>query len=105
MNQTPLESLRWRDHRAALWWLGLLYRRPKVFQEALEKLPRRRVLAIAGRFLLHSLPYVVLFALALHALLFLIGVEMKVPADNVFESIINNAGEIAVGIALGMRKK
>ena len=64
MNQTPLESLRWSDHRAALWWLGLLYRRPKVFKEALEKLPRRRALAIAGRLLLHSLPYIFVFSLA-----------------------------------------
>lgn len=32
---TLLADVGWRDHRAALWWLGLLYRRPLQFQEAL----------------------------------------------------------------------
>jgi hypothetical protein len=38
MTPTPLDKivLTWRDHKSALWWLGLLYRRPVQFQNALK---------------------------------------------------------------------
>ncbi len=40
MNPTPLNKigLRWRDHKSALWWLGLVYRRPDRFERLLSKL-------------------------------------------------------------------
>ena len=40
MTERALKDLGWFDFRAAGWWLGLLYRRPKHFREALEELPK-----------------------------------------------------------------
>ena len=42
MNPVPLAELRLRPrhHLSALWWLALLYRRPRVFQRDLEQLGR-----------------------------------------------------------------
>jgi hypothetical protein len=53
-----LGDLAWRDHKSALWWLGLLYRRPQRFREELEQLSRRRTLWAGLLVLAHALPYV-----------------------------------------------
>jgi hypothetical protein len=65
MTPTPFDKigLRWRDHKTALWWLGLLYRRPAQFENALQDLPRIRVLKAGILLYLHALPYVVLFCI------------------------------------------
>lgn len=64
MNPLPLASigLGWSDHFSALWWLGLLYRRPRQFQAALSTCSVRQQLATAFWLLVHSAPYV--FALS-----------------------------------------
>jgi len=61
---TPLAEIGWfRHHISALWWLGLLYRRPNQFIAELEK---DRTGSLWGRFVsvfrlyLHLLPYAVL---------------------------------------------
>ncbi len=61
MSSTPLDQLRlrWRDHTSALWWLGLLCRRPKRFHETLQHIPRTQQLRAALLLWLHSLPYIV----------------------------------------------
>jgi hypothetical protein len=62
MTPRPLDQigLHWRDHKSALWWLALLYRRPVQFQEALQPSAPRSQLRIGLLFLLHALPYAVL---------------------------------------------
>ncbi len=46
-----------RSHASVLWWLGLLYRRPPSFREALEHLSPTRQLTTVLWFLLHTIPY------------------------------------------------
>jgi hypothetical protein len=50
MTPLPLEQigLRGRHHRSALWWLGILYRRPQQIQEALEALPKLQAWRASG---------------------------------------------------------
>ena len=54
MTPIPLGDLRLdlRSHASAMWWLGLLYRKPRRFAEALAELPKRWQLLIAGALLL-----------------------------------------------------
>jgi len=59
MTPTPLDKigLRWRDHKSAIWWLGLIYRRPDRFERILGKLSttssKKFVLILAS----HSFAY------------------------------------------------
>ena len=59
MTPIPLGELRpWPSHhRSALWWLGLLYRRPRAFREALGEAGPRRAPGIGSILLLHALPW------------------------------------------------
>jgi hypothetical protein len=50
-----------------MWWLGLLYRRPAKFKEALAILPKGRQWAAAGELLLHVLPYLLAVSLVWRA--------------------------------------
>ena len=61
---TPLAeiTLHPRHHKAALWWLGLLYRRPEFFRQALTSNYFRAILEGFVLFL-HFLPYFFLFIL------------------------------------------
>jgi hypothetical protein len=52
-----------------MWWLGLLYRRPAKFKEALAILPKGRQWAAAGELLLHVLPYLLAVSLVWRGLL------------------------------------
>lgn len=49
-----------RHHRSALWWLGILYRRPARFHQEVETLPWSKTLISGITLLLHALPYLVL---------------------------------------------
>jgi len=62
MTPTPLDKigLRWRDHKSALWWLGLLYRRPNYFIKSFEQLEPDLALEAALRLYVHIFPYLVL---------------------------------------------
>ena len=44
-------------HRAALWWLGWLYRNPGAFRASLKLLPRLPALRAAFTLYLHALPW------------------------------------------------
>lgn len=59
----PLDQirLRLRDHKAALWWVGVLFRQPRRLNSALSKIPRQN--AIIGAVLyFHFLPYMIVFS-------------------------------------------
>lgn len=63
MKERNLANLQWRDHREALWWLGLLYRRPDVLRENIASLPTISTKLIVGlKLYIHIWPYVVLVA-------------------------------------------
>lgn len=71
---TPLTEIGWfRNHKAALWWLGLLYRRPRKFASAAgdEFIGSRwHRLALSPKLYLHLIPYMVLLVAAGRLLLF-----------------------------------
>jgi hypothetical protein len=93
-------GLSWRDHKSALWWLGLLYRRPAKFRESLTKLPGRK--AVMSGFLLwfHSLPYII--ALNIIGRLFIFG-WLKFQTENHSSGlIIFHATQSVSGICLGI---
>ena len=112
-----LAALRWHDHRAALWWLALLYRRPKGFAEALQQLPSlwRRLLVAVG-LLLHALPYMFAVGAGGRLLLYAAGIDESlatgatgwqpdfaaIAVAAAYQAAIGIAVEIAVEIAGGI---
>src|ERR1035437_11152329 len=101
MEPVPLEQigLRLRDHRAALWWLAMLYRRPKTLVDSLKRLPRIKQVRVGFSLWLHALPYVlVLTAVARGDLLRLSGTPWSWAALGALKIV----GGIAFGIALGI---
>ena len=92
-----------RSHLSALWWLGLLYRKPTRFYKAVKRLPRWRALAAALRLYLHAVPSMVLIAvlgrLLLHGALAL-PTTFEAPSSG--EVLGRHAAEIAIGIAGGI---
>lgn len=93
-------GLSWRDHKSALWWLGLLYRRPAKFRESLTKLPGRK--AVMSGFLLwfHSLPYII--ALNIIGRLFIFG-WLKFHTENHSSSmVVFHTTQLVSGICLGI---
>ena len=66
----PVDEIRlfdWKSHKAALWWLGVLYRRPAFLEQALKSLSRGRAVRTGVLLYLQSFPYVVTMVFALHA--------------------------------------
>lgn len=104
MAPVPLDKLSWRDHRAALWWLGLLYRRPKLFCEAVEGLAsHRQRLLNAARLMLHALPYLLAVNVAGSLLLEVCGIAGLVSAETiVLRILVRILLGVAGGIALGI---
>ena len=47
----------WRGHCAALWWLGLLYRKPDEFQEAFKKIGGGKTLLFAVKLIAFAILY------------------------------------------------
>ncbi len=72
MTPLPLAQigLRWRDYRSALWWLGILYRRPQQLRKRLEALPKFQALRAGGALCLHALPYIVILSIIGRLVLF-----------------------------------
>jgi hypothetical protein len=100
----PISDLRFgpRSHASAMWWLGLLYRKPSHFVDALAQLPKRRQLLIAGVLLLQSLPYLLVVSVVGRGLIGWVGITFFVSLWNIALSIaLGLAVGIAVGIALG----
>ena len=66
MNTVPLDQLgwRWRDHKAALWWLGLLCRRSEQFYQAVAELSWSGRMFIWSLLWAHFLPYFIFICVA-----------------------------------------
>ncbi len=95
-------------HKSALWWLGLLYRRPKEFRESLEGLSLRESIFVFFKILLPFLTYSILFVILVRALIY--GITQKtLPSiiDILFIYIksiaVGIGGGIAFGIGFGIR--
>ena len=112
MIATPLGDNRLRlcDHRSALWWLGVLYRRPEVFKLALKGQKWWRAAATAAILYLHCLPY--LFIITLLGRLAISGgltlVQKGPVLDNLVTEVLINFPQtilhVAVGIAVGIAR-
>jgi hypothetical protein len=99
--------LRWSDHQHALWWLGLLYRRPRVFAEALEGGTARQKLGAGLRIVAHVVPYMVLLCVLGRLLLYGVLGLSPLPPLTTFADILTIHGApiarwIAIGIAMGI---
>jgi hypothetical protein len=99
----PLGELRWGDHRSALWWLGLLYRRPQKFREALEELPPWRAV-LAGLLILgHALPYVLIISgLFRWVLVGVLGLPLREPLPSETSVVLFHLRQLVQGIAVGI---
>lgn len=113
MTPTPLDKigLRWRDHKSALWWLGLLYRRPKLFDQKLEALSWRGALQAAARLYFHFIPYFLLLCIMVRLVIFgLLGIpiiaDLTTPLiaelTTPFEIFVYRFQQIALGISFGI---
>ncbi len=105
MTPTPLDKIRlfsWQDHKSALWWLGLLYRRPKQFREALEKLSLKISIVTCFQLWLHFLPYFIVLSILGRVLLFgIFGVETVKEFNGTIAILTYHIGEIFFGILGG----
>ncbi len=105
MTVLPLDQLGfgWRSHGSALWWLFLLYRRPKEFQDSLSKLTGRQQLFVGFMVYLHSLPWVVAACAVGRVMLFGSGLVELDPTGESFWTVLGSHAEvIAVGAAVGV---
>jgi hypothetical protein len=113
MKIIDLDQLGWgvKSHLSALWWLGLLYRRPRLVKEKLGRL-NRRLAGIKGVMLYwHALPYSILLVLGgsylVFGLLGLLHLDFSFIAVGIAYGItvgitVGIAGGIAFGIAFGI---
>jgi hypothetical protein len=72
MTPIPLDQigLRWRDHKSALWWLGMVYRRPVQVQQSLKSTSRWTNVKVGLILYAHNSPYMLVLLLALHSFIF-----------------------------------
>ncbi len=90
-------------HKSTLWWLGLLYRRPKEFRESLEGLSLRESIVVSFKILLHFLPYLILFVILGRVLIYgVIGLEAKITLTSPTDILFFHSKQIAVGIVFGI---
>ena len=108
MTPTPLDKigLRWRDHKSALWWLALLYRRPVQFQNALKGLSRWQFVKSGSTLYLHSVIYIVLIGMLGRLIIFgwlgLLPTERALEVAFYLEIWQYNIVQLAIGIAVGI---
>ena len=102
MTERALIDLGWFDFRAAAWWLGLLYRRPRHFREALETLPRMRMLRAGVILMTHALIYTIFIAAAGRLFLFGgLGLSFQESASNSSPLLLVHAILLAFGVTVG----
>src|SRR5262245_4449930 len=109
MTPLPLDQLRlqWRAHLSALWWLGLLYRRPTLFHQVAVLLSWTQGLRTVFWLWLHFLTYFVCFCLvgrfvALLVLRFPVLPALETPWDVVHFDATPIAQALTVSLAVGM---
>ena len=107
MTPIPLGELRlWPSHhRSALWWLGLLYRRPRAVEQALREATRRGALASAAILFAHALPWMLLAVVLGRFLLFVVLIPpmaMSPIEAGMLPLTIAHVRGVAVGIAVGI---
>ena len=104
MTPIPLADLRFgpRSHASAIWWLGLLYRRPLRFKEVLAELPKRQQKVAAGELLFHILPYLLVVSVVGRGLLIWVGDVPRPAAGSFFLELFSVVRGAAVGIAFGI---
>jgi hypothetical protein len=103
MTPKPLGEIRLRrgDHLSALWWLALIYRKPRQFQGAADALARRRGFLAGLAILLHSLPYTLLLGLA-DQLDLAAGFHLPVNQKLIYDGLVEIGLGIVVGIVVGI---
>jgi len=104
MTPTPLDKIgwRWRDHKSALWWLGLLYRRPEQFNNALKSLSPWQAGKSGSTLYLHTLIYLILICIVGRLIVFgWFGIPAAKTFDTTFAILQYHIAQIAVGIAVG----
>ncbi len=102
MTPIPLDQIRldWRSHKSALWWLGLLYRKPAAFRAVLAASSNFSALAAAIRIYLHTLPYSLLVAgIGRWLLVDALGLLTKLPPS--FAKIPAAAGPMSLMAGVG----
>ncbi len=97
MTALPLEQIgpTWRHHCSALWWLALLYRRPREFHRDLLPLPQWSVVRVGLVLFLHALPYILLIDVLGRLILFRM---LVVPPGRAIS--LGTLGEVALVVAL-----
>src|SRR4051794_27154897 len=79
--------LSWRHHSAVLWWLGLLYRRPKQLQQALLEFSWTRVVSVGLALYIYVLLYMATAILIAHLIIFTLGLVYIGTNYNIHSSI------------------
>jgi hypothetical protein len=105
MTPIPLEQigLRWRDHKSALWWLGLLYRRPSQFENALKDSPRWQAVKSGVALYLHALIYLVSTCIVVRLIVFeWLKIPTKEKLETTFPILQYHLFQIVDGIATGI---
>ncbi len=105
MTAIPFESLRLdgRSHQSALWWLVLLYRRPKQFEETLAAAESWQQMVAGLRLYCHQLPYAVsICSLGRMVIFGALGFKAEVRLQSPAETLLWHAELIAVGLAYGI---
>ena len=94
----PLSELGWGDHRAALYWLGILYRRPQLLTAGLSALSAGQTITTGIKLYAHCIPYLIL----LNAVLLGYTQSPESLGLLIVGIAVGIAGGIAVGILKGM---
>jgi hypothetical protein len=102
MTERALKDLGEFDLRAGGWWLLLLYRRPKRFQEALEALPKERTLSVGITLATYALFYTYLIVAVGRLVLFGgFGLPFRGSAGEATPLLLAHATALAAGIGIG----
>ena len=112
MPRTLPQKLRlfsWQDHKTALWWLGIIYRRSTLLEEKSEAVSRWKIAPTILRLVWHALPWTLLLTICGRFLLFGI---FDLPLKNsvidqtlwwhVKQVILTLTGSISSGVILGI---
>ncbi len=104
MTPIPLDQLGfgWRSHKSAMWWLGLLYRRPKQVHEKLDQMPKDEAEKIGASLYWHNLPYLILLSIVSRFIsVGLHGVEPTLGNQSLYVHLSNITIGIAISVVFG----